>query len=74
MDEAQETRLAPVLTKKQLQRWQKSLLEVFDRPFSKIDALNVSIAPFTSGVEKTHNCVPFHCTHERRGPGVGIHN
>ena len=74
MDEGQETKLAPVLTKKQLQRWQKSLLEVFDRPLPRIETLNVLIAPFTSGVEKTHNCVPFRCTHERREPGAGIHN
>ena len=37
MGEAQETRGAPVLTKKQLQRWQKSLLEVFDRPLFKFE-------------------------------------
>ena len=30
MDEAKETKRAPILTKKELQRWQKSLLEVFD--------------------------------------------
>lgn len=30
MDEPRGTKGAPVLTKKQLQRWQKSLLEVFD--------------------------------------------
>lgn len=30
MDEAQETNHAPILTKKELQRWQKSLLEVPD--------------------------------------------
>jgi len=30
MGEAQETKRAPILTKKELQRWQKSLLEVFD--------------------------------------------
>lgn len=74
MDEAQEATLAPVLTKKQLQRWQKSLLEVLDHSLSKIDTLNTSIAPFTSGVEKTHNRVPFRCTHERREPGTGIHD
>jgi len=34
MAEPQETERAPVLTKKQLQRWQKSLLEVFDHPLS----------------------------------------
>lgn len=32
MNEAQETARAPVLTKKELQRWQKSLLEVLVRP------------------------------------------
>lgn len=35
MDEAHETERAPVLTKKELQRWQKSLLEVFDRLLSR---------------------------------------
>ena len=36
MDEAQETKFAPVLTKKQLQRWQKSLLEVFNHKLLEI--------------------------------------
>ena len=35
MDETQETQRAPVLTKKELQRWQKSLLEVFNHLLSK---------------------------------------
>ena len=30
MDETQKNERAPVLTKKELQRWQKSLLEVLD--------------------------------------------
>lgn len=36
MDEVQETKRAPVLTKKQLQRWQKSLLEVFGHLLFKV--------------------------------------
>jgi len=74
MDEAQETKLAPVLTKKQLQRWQKSLLEVFDCLPWKSGTLSVPIASFTSGMEKTRNCVPLRRTHERRRPGFGVHN
>jgi len=36
MDETQKSERAPVLTKKELQRWQKSLLEVFDHPLLKL--------------------------------------
>ena len=74
MDESQETKLAPVLTKKQLQRWQKSLLEVFDHLFWRSGTLSVTIASFTPGMEKTRNSIPLRCTHERRRPGFGVHN
>jgi hypothetical protein len=74
MDEAQETERAPVLTKKELQRWQKSLLEVFDRLFLSSETLSVPTASFTSGMEKTRNRVPLRRTHERRRPGIGVHN
>ena len=36
MGEAQETERAPILTKKELQRWQKSLLEVFNHKLLEI--------------------------------------
>lgn len=65
MDEVKETKRAPVLTKQQLQRWQKSLLEVFDHCISSSRTLSVPTASFTSSMEKTHNCVPLRRTHER---------
>lgn len=74
MDEDQEIRRTPILTKKQLQRWQKSLLEVFDHLLLEFGMLSMPVAPFTSGMEKTRNCVPFCCTHERRRPSFGVHN
>ena len=47
MDETQEIGRAPVLTKKELQRWQKSLLEVFGPLRSDSRGLNVPTASFT---------------------------
>jgi len=66
MGEAQETKRAPVLTKKELQRWQKSLLEVFGRSIFKFgDTQCMPPASFTSGMEKTRDCIPLCRTHER---------
>lgn len=65
MDQTRKAERAPVLTKKKLQRWQKSLLEVSNHLLRISETLNVLTASLTSGVEKTRDCVPLRRTHER---------
>ena len=49
MDETQEIERAPVLTKKELQRWQKSLLEVFDHLLLKFGVIERAGSTVHSG-------------------------
>ena len=74
MEETQKKERAPVLTKTELQRWQKSLLEVFVRLLFRFSDAQRATASFAPGMEKTRNRVSLRRTHGRRRPGVGVHN
>ena len=65
---------APVLTMKQLQRWQKGLLEVFHCLLLVIGTLSGQTALLASGMEETRHRLSLCCPYERRGQNICIHD
>ena len=70
-----EAERTPVLTKQELQKWQKALLEVFPFYCSHLIVVNIVdnlIASVSASVTQTITCIQIRCTHERRRSSISL--